>query len=63
MPVSLATAGLTAALSVLVAVAGPQVSVPFMAGSDLALGVDALSALVVPTVALVTPAGAGLLRR
>ncbi len=54
MPISLATAGLTATLSVLVAVAGPQVSVPFMAGSDLALGVDALSALVVPTVALVT---------
>src|SRR5699024_284171 len=54
VPGSLATAGLTAALSAIVAVARPQVSVPFMAGSDLALGVDALSALVVPTVAVVT---------
>lgn len=52
--VTLATAGFTAALSVFVAVARPQVSVPFMAGSDLALGVDALSALVVPTVAVVS---------
>lgn len=54
VPVSLATAGLTAVLSLLVALSRPQVSVPFMAGSDLALGVDALSALVVPTVAVVT---------
>ena len=54
VPMSLATAGLTAVLSLLVALARPQVSVPFMAGSDLALGVDALSALVVPTVAVVT---------
>lgn len=52
--VSLITAGLAAALSLLVALTRPQVSMPFMAGSDLALGVDALSALVVPTVALVT---------
>jgi NADH-quinone oxidoreductase subunit L len=51
--VSVATAAVTAALSVVVAVTGPRVSVPFMAGSDLALGVDALSALVVPTVAVV----------
>lgn len=54
VPMSLATAGLTAVLSLFVALARPQVSVPFMAGSDLALGVDALSALVVPTVAVVT---------
>lgn len=54
VPLSLGTAGLTAALSLLVALARPQVSVRFMAGSDLALGVDALSALVVPTVAVVT---------
>ncbi|MCE0487735.1 proton-conducting transporter transmembrane domain-containing protein [Ornithinimicrobium sediminis] len=52
--VSLATAALTAALAVVVALARPQVAMPFMAGSDLALGVDALSALVVPTVAFVT---------
>jgi NADH-quinone oxidoreductase subunit L len=52
--VSIATAAVTAALSVVVALARPEVSVPFMAGSDLALGVDALSALVVPTVAAVT---------
>ena len=52
--VSLATATVTAALSVFVALTGPRVSAPFMAGSDLAFGVDALSALVVPTVAVVT---------
>jgi len=52
--VSVATATGTAALSVVVALTGPRVSVPFMAGSDLALGVDVLSALVVPTVAIVT---------
>jgi NADH-quinone oxidoreductase subunit L len=52
--VSLVTATVTAALSAVVAVARPGVSMPFMAGSDLALGVDALSALVVPTVAVVT---------
>ena len=54
VPVSLLTAALTAVLALLVALSGPQVSVPFMAGTDLALGVDALSALVVPTVAVVT---------
>ena len=52
--VSVTTATVTAALSVVVALASPRVSTPFMAGSDLALGVDALSALVVPTVAVVT---------
>jgi NADH-quinone oxidoreductase subunit L len=52
--ISLATATVTATLSVVVALARTEVSVPFMAGSDLALGVDALSALVVPTVAVVT---------
>ncbi|WP_298752563.1 proton-conducting transporter membrane subunit [uncultured Serinicoccus sp.] len=54
VPVSLLTAALTAVLALLVALSGPQVSVPFMVGTDLALGVDALSALVVPTVAVVT---------
>ena len=52
--VSLVTAFTTAALSVVVALERPRVSRPFMAGSDLALGVDALSALVAPTVAVVT---------
>ena len=52
--VSLVTATVTAVLAVVVAVARPQVSVRFMAGSDFALGVDALSALVLPMVAVVT---------
>ena len=52
--VSLPTAFTIAALSVVVALERPRVSVPFMAGSDLALGVDALSALVAPTVAVVS---------
>ena len=54
VPVSLTTAAVTAALAVVVAVERPRVSMPFMAGSDLALGVDALSALIAPTVAVVT---------
>ncbi|NYG55316.1 proton-conducting transporter membrane subunit [Nocardioides perillae] len=53
-PVSVATAAASTALAVVVAVARPRVSTPFMAGSDLALGVDGLSALVAPTVAVVT---------
>ena len=52
--VSVGTAALTAALSVVVAVARPRVAMPFVADTDLALGVDGLSALVVPTVAVVT---------
>lgn len=52
--VSLLTAAVTAALSVVVALGRPSVAVPFVAGSDFALGVDGLSALVVPTVAVVT---------
>ena len=52
--VALATAAVTTALAVLVSLTQPRVSTPFVAGSDLALGVDALSALVVPTVATVT---------
>ena len=54
VPVSLTTAAVTATLAVVVAVERPRVSMPFMAGSDLALGVDALSALIAPTVAVVT---------
>ena len=52
--VSLVTGTLTAVLALIVAFARPEVSVPFMAGSDFALGVDALSALVMPMVAVVT---------
>lgn len=51
---SLATAGVGVLLSVQVAIARPTVAVPFMAGGDLALEVDALSALVVPTISAVT---------
>ncbi|MEO5982313.1 MAG: proton-conducting transporter membrane subunit [Pedococcus sp.] len=53
-PVALATAALGVAGSAVVAVQRPQVAVPFMAGTDLGLGVDALSALVLPTVSVVT---------
>jgi len=53
-PVSLGTASVTAALSVVVALERPAVAVPFMAGADFALGVDGLAALVTPTVAVVT---------
>lgn len=53
-PIALVTATITAILSVVVALTGPEVSVPFVAGTAFALGVDALSALVVPTVAVVT---------
>ncbi len=52
--VSLGTAAITTALSVVVAVTRPQVAVPFVAGSKFALGVDGLSALMVPTVAVIT---------
>lgn len=49
--VSVVTATATVVLSVVVALTRPVVSVPFMAGSDFALGIDGLSALVAPTVA------------
>ncbi len=52
--VSLATAGVTAVLAVVVTVGRPQVAAPFIAGSEFALGVDGLSALMVPMVAVVT---------
>lgn len=52
--VSLVTATLTTILAVVVALTGPEVSVPFVAGTAFALGVDFLSALMVPTVAVVT---------
>lgn len=54
VPVSLATAGTTLALSVIVAFSRPRVALPFMAGTDFGFAVDALSALIVPTVAAAT---------
>jgi NADH:ubiquinone oxidoreductase subunit 5 (subunit L)/multisubunit Na+/H+ antiporter MnhA subunit len=53
-PITLGTAAVTTALSVVVAIERPVMSVPFMAGADFGLGVDELSALVIPTVAVVT---------
>ena len=53
-PVAVVVSGLTAVLSVVVAIARPRVAFPFVAGSDFALGVDGLSALVLPTVTVVT---------
>lgn len=52
--VSLTTAGVTAVLAMVVSVVRPQVAVPFVAGAKFALGVDGLSALMVPMVAVVT---------
>lgn len=55
--VSVATSALLAVLTVPVALAapsGPGVSMPVMAGSELALGVDGLAAVVLPAVAVVS---------
>ena len=52
--VSLTTAVITTLLSVVVALQRPGIAAPFMAGSDLGMRVDALAALVAPTVAVVT---------
>ncbi len=52
--VGVATAAVTAGLAAAVAVWRPSVGVPFVAGSDLALAVDGLAAVVAPTVAVVT---------
>ncbi len=52
--VGVGTAAVTAGLAGMVAVLRPVVGVPFLAGSDLALGVDGLAAVVAPAVALVT---------
>ena len=54
VPVSLATAAAGVVLAVVVAVDRPAVSAPFVAGTPFGLAVDALSALVVPAVAVVT---------
>lgn len=54
VPVALGTAGVSVALSVVVAVARPAVAVPFLAGTDFALAVDGLSALVLLMLTVVT---------
>lgn len=53
-PVAVATAGLTAVLAVVAALARPALSYPFVADADFALEIDALAALTVPMVAAVT---------
>ncbi|CAN5697998.1 NADH-quinone oxidoreductase subunit L [soil metagenome] len=53
-PISIAAAALTCVLSVVAAVGRPRVATPFVAGTDFALGIDGLSALVLPTVTAVT---------
>ncbi len=53
-PISVATAAITCALSVVAAMAHPSVTTPFMAGADFALSVDGLSAVVLPAVTAVT---------
>lgn len=52
-PVAIAAAAATAGLAVGVSVMRPSVAVPFVLGTDFALAVDTLSALLVPTIALV----------
>jgi len=52
--VSVAVSAVVVALSIIVAVCRPAVSVAFMAGADFALRTDALSATVAPAVAAVT---------
>lgn len=53
-PISVATAAVLVLLAVVTAVTRPAVSTPFLAGAPLAFAVDALSALIVPAVAVVT---------
>ncbi|MEO8851602.1 MAG: proton-conducting transporter membrane subunit [Allobranchiibius sp.] len=52
--IAMCVSAVTTALSFFVAITRPEVSFPFIAGSDFALGVDGLSAFVVPTIAVVT---------
>jgi NADH:ubiquinone oxidoreductase subunit 5 (subunit L)/multisubunit Na+/H+ antiporter MnhA subunit len=54
IPVSLTTATVTAALAVVVAVTRPTLEIPFIAGAPIGLGVDGLSAVVLPAVVIVT---------
>ena len=52
-PVGVTAAATVAALAFAVALGRPAVAVPFLAGADFALRVDALAAVVLPTVAVV----------
>lgn len=52
--VSLSTAVVTVLAALLVAFVRPAVEVPFLAGASFGLAVDGLSALIVPTVAVIT---------
>ncbi len=54
VPVSLTTAGVMVVLAFVVAFTRPSVGLRFVAGSPFALGVDGLSALVVPMIAVIT---------
>jgi NADH-quinone oxidoreductase subunit L len=54
VPIALAVATLSVALSAVVAVARPAVAAPFVAGTELALTVDGLAALVLPMLTVVT---------
>jgi len=54
IPVSLTIATVTAALAVVVSVTRPALEIPFIAGAPIGLGVDGLSAIVLPAVAIVT---------
>lgn len=53
-PVALLVATGLVVLAAVVTLGGPEVSVPFVAGGRFGLAVDPLSAVIVPTVALVT---------
>ena len=53
-PLATATAAVVLVLAISVAVSRPQVRAPFLAGTDVELAVDALSAVMVVTVAAVT---------
>jgi len=52
-PAALGGAAAVAALGVATAISRPRVQAPFLAGEPFSLGVDALSAVVVPTVAVI----------
>ncbi|MGV7552268.1 proton-conducting transporter transmembrane domain-containing protein, partial [Mycobacterium kansasii] len=52
--IAVATSTLMLLLSIVAGLARPQVAVAFMAGTDFALRVDALAAIVVPAVSAVT---------
>ncbi len=54
VPISLTVSSLVVALSAVAVATRPSVSMPFVAGSDLGLAVDGLSAFVLPMVTVVT---------